>query len=349
MTTPLSEILRTMIKENGPISIGTFMALCLSHPQYGYYMAREAFGAKGDFTTAPEISQLFGEMIAVWIVLSWEQLGKPDDLQLVELGPGRGTLMKDIWRGLSTRPELRDKLQIQLVEFSPRLQTVQKENLAGLPVTWHTHFEAVHNRPTIILANEFFDALPVEQAIFHQDAWYQRMITADDEDFLFALGAPLQGITEYGMPEFSIFEYAPLATSIMQQLCDFVKKNDGALLAIDYGDDFPLEERFGETIQALHKHKMVDIFELPGESDLTAHVSFASLSAIANEEGCTALPLQTQREFLTQLGIRLRAEKLLASATEDQAKDLQLSLQRLIDPLQMGDLFKVLQVYSNDH
>lgn len=344
--TGLSETLHELIKENGPISIGTYMSLCLGHPQYGYYMQREAFGAQGDFITAPEISQLFGESLAIWVMLTWEKMGKPKNIQLVELGPGRGTLMSDIWRSLSAQPDLRNIVQIHLVEFSPRLQQVQQEALHGAPVTWHATIDTLPAAPSIILANEFFDALPIEQAIFHQDDWYQRLVTSDEIDLFFTRGEILQGIAEDEMPEGSVFEYAPLATTVMQQLCRFIKQHGGALLAIDYGDDAPLSERFGDTLQALRAHTMVDIFDEPGHSDLTAHVAFSSLAMIAQEENCGTEPVITQREFLTQLGIRLRAEKLAARATEEQARDLYSGLDRLIDPHQMGDLFKVLQVYG---
>lgn len=344
--TELSNIIHNIIKENGPISIGTYMSLCLGHPQHGYYMQREAFGEQGDFITAPEISQLFGEMLAVWVMLTWERMGKPANIQLVELGPGRGTLMSDIWRSLAVQPELRDTIQIHLVEFSPRLQQVQQEALEGAPVTWHANFETVPQAPSIIIANEFFDALPIEQAIFHQDDWYQRLVTSDEIDLFFTRGEILQGIAEDEMPEDSIFEYAPLATTIMQQLCRFIDQNKGALLAIDYGDDAPLSERYGDTLQALRNHTMVDIFDEPGESDVTAHVAFSSLEMIAQEENCVTEPVITQREFLTQLGIRLRAEKLASKATDEQAEILYSGLDRLVDPHQMGDLFKVLQVFS---
>lgn len=342
----LSKIIHEVIKENGPISIGTYMSLCLGHPQHGYYMQREAFGAQGDFITAPEISQLFGEMLAVWVMLTWERMGKPENIQLVELGPGRGTLMSDIWRSLTVQPDLRDKVQLHLVEFSPRLQQVQQEALEGAPATWHSTIETLPQSPSIIIANEFFDALPIEQAVFHQDDWYQRLVTSDEEDLFFTMGDILQGIAEDEMPEGSIFEYAPLATTVMQQLCRFIRKNGGALLAIDYGDDAPLSERFGDTLQALREHQMVDIFDEPGKSDLTAHVAFSSLEMIAREEGCVTDPILTQREFLTRMGIRLRAEKLAAKATDEQAPALFSGLDRLVDPAQMGDLFKVLQVYA---
>lgn len=347
MQTPLFNLIHDSIKTNGPMSVGTFMSLCLGHPQLGYYMTREAFGAQGDFTTAPEISQLFGEMVAIWVMMTWEQMGKPNNVQLIELGPGRGTLMKDIWRGIGMMPELRDHAEIHLVEFSPRLQKIQGETLQGLPVQWHMHIDSVPMEPSIIIANEFFDALPIEQAMFHDGRWHQRVVVTEDEDLIFGLGSALQGLPTENVPDGSIYEYAPQATDIMAKLCQRLQQSRGAMLVIDYGDDVHLDNRFGDTLQALHDHKMTHVFEHVGESDVTVHVAFASLKIVAQEMGCATLPVQTQREFLTQLGIRLRLEKLLPNATPEQAKQLQSGVHRLVDAAEMGDLFKVLQVFSH--
>lgn len=336
----LPDLLRALISDQGPIPVSTFMALCLGHPVHGYYMNREPFGVKGDFTTAPEISQLFGEMIAVWIMTKAQDM---QDVQLVELGPGRGTLMSDIWRGLSAMPELREKLKIHLVEFSPRLSALQQEKLAGLPVTWHENFEKVPQRPSLIIANEFFDALPIDQAVYHDGSWYQRLVTSEEEDFIFTLGPKLQGIYVENAKDGDIYEYAPSVTTMIEDLCYFLRKNSGTLLAIDYGDFTPLDERVGDTLQALYQHKPCSVLEHASKCDLTAHVAFAALDQVARESGCESA-LTTQREFLTQLGIRLRAEKLLAGAMLEQARTIKSGLERLIAPDQMGDLFKVMTV-----
>lgn len=340
-----TETLQHLIHSQTPISIGTFMALCLGHPEHGYYMTKEPFGVKGDFTTAPEISQLFGEMLGVWAMTTIPQLPQSYGLQLVELGPGRGTLMSDLWRSLSAQPQLREQLHIHLVEFSPRLRAAQQEKLSGLPVTWHDTFDTVPQRPSLIIANEFFDALPIEQAEFHNGTWYERLITTEEEDLIFTLGKPLQGIYTKNPKNKDIFEYAPAATQMMEDLCYFLRKNKGAMVAIDYGDTTPLDERIGETLQALHEHKPCSVLEYLGECDLTAHVAFHSLCSIAVENGCD-VAVTTQREFLTQLGIRLRSEKLLGSATLEQARAIKSGLERLIAPDQMGDLFKVMVVHS---
>lgn len=347
--TALFSFIHQMIDTNGDIGVGQFMSLCLGHPQHGYYMTQEAFGEKGDFTTAPEISQSFGEMVALWVITQWENMGKPDPVQLVELGPGRGTLMKDIWRGLSAKPELRDILSVHMVEFSPRLRDMQRANLPDVPVTWHEDIATVPYVPTLIVANEFFDALPIEQAIRHQNNWYQRVITTAEEDLLFSIGKPLQGIASHkDATDGMIYEYAPIATEIMSDLCARIYDTTGAMLVIDYGDDVPLDERFGDTLQALYKHKPVSVFDHIGTSDVTAHVAFRNLSLVAQENLCAVLPVQTQGEFLKSYGIELRLKALLQKADMSQAADLQSGVNRLIAPDQMGDLFKVLQVFCYD-
>jgi NADH dehydrogenase [ubiquinone] 1 alpha subcomplex assembly factor 7 len=337
----ITPILQQLIHEQGAVSISSFMALCLGHPVHGYYMNQEPFGVLGDFTTAPEISQLFGEMLGVWVM---QKAPEQKPFQIVELGPGRGTLMKDVWRSLSSMPSLRDHLEIHLVEFSPRLRAIQQDTLHDIPnVTWHESCDTIPQKHSLIIANEFFDALPIEQAIYHQNNWYQRRITCDENGFSFTRGAALDGIDIPEAQEGSIFEYAPIATQIMDDLCYFLRKNNGAMIAIDYGDDVPLHQRLGETLQALHKHAPCSIFDYIGKADLTSHVSFMNLHHVALEQGCTT-SYATQRSFLTDMGIRLRADKLITKATLEQARTLKTGLERLLSPDQMGELFKVLIV-----
>jgi NADH dehydrogenase [ubiquinone] 1 alpha subcomplex assembly factor 7 len=339
---PLENLIRSIIQQRGQITVGEYMTLALGHPQWGYYMSREPFGTEGDFTTAPEVSQLFGEMIGVWVITQWERMGKPKNIQLVELGPGRGTLMHDILRAIKVASDF--KPEIHLVEFSPRLKQIQSETLQGHNIVWHEHFEDLPNTPSIIVANEFFDALPIEQAVFHDGHWFRRVIIEDDGDLMFSLDTPLQGINTEKTENGTIYEYAPMATMVMEEISSFFQRNGGALLAIDYGDDVELDKRTGETLQAIYKKKKSDVLEHIGKSDLTAHVSFASLALIATEMSCAASPLLTQAQFLTRMGIRLRAEKLMASASDEQKKALQSGLHRLVDVGEMGDIFKVLEI-----
>ncbi len=339
---PLENLIRDIVRQRGHITVGEYMTLALGHPQWGYYMSREPFGAQGDFTTAPEVSQLFGEMLGVWAMTTWEKMGKPENVQLVELGPGRGTLMRDMLRAFHVMPDF--KPQVHLVEFSPRLKQIQSETLAGHSVVWHEHFEDLPDAPSIIVANEFFDALPIEQAVFHDGNWFQRVIVAHDGDLIFSLGKPLQGLYVENPKNGDIYEYAPLATMMMEEICAFLNRNKGALLAVDYGDDVPLDKRIGETLQALHDKKPSDVLAHIGASDLTAHVAFASLAGIAAEMGCTPQPLAPQGAFLTRMGIGLRAEKLIEKADAAQAEEIRAALNRLAGETEMGMLFKVLQV-----
>lgn len=254
--------------------------------------------------------------------------------------------MKDIHRSLKIRPELQDSVRMHLVEFSPLLQSIQKKTLDGLNVTWHENIETVPRYPSIILANEFFDALPIEQAFHHQGHWYQRVVTTAEEDLILSLGAPLQGIFTKEVPDGAIYEYAPISAAYMDGLCRRIQEDRGALLVIDYGDGEALDERIGDTLQVLHKHQSIGLFDRVGESDVTAHVAFEALAVIARQHECSVSKIITQREFLTQLGIRLRTESLMASASEEQMLDLKNSVKRLVDPKEMGDLFKVMAVYS---
>lgn len=344
MTDPsLLTILQEKIRSDGPISVGAYMAQCLGQPQHGYYMRGDVFGTDGDFTTAPEVSQLFGEMLAIWVMLQYQQMGSPLEIQLVEIGPGRGTLMRDIWRGLSAMPDLRDRLQIHLVEFSPALQKIQRETLNGLPVTWHTDISTLPRQTSLIIGNELLDALPIEQAIWVDGVWRKRMVGLENDRLAFVTGDVLTELNITGAQEGEIYEYAPAVGDFFRQICRLLKSQGGAALLIDYGDNMPPDQRIGETLQALHKHQYVHTLLLPGASDLTAHVAFAPLLKIAEETECTA-QLHEQGPFLSSLGIHLRLEKLLLQANEEQSKALQSGVQRLTAPEQMGRLFKVLEV-----
>jgi NADH dehydrogenase [ubiquinone] 1 alpha subcomplex assembly factor 7 len=342
----LRSVIDGILAQRGALSVAEYMALCLGHPQYGYYMTRDPFGAQGDFTTAPEISQLFGEMVGVWVASVWERAGKPDNVRLVEMGPGRGTLMSDLLRAVKSVAGFLDSTSIHMVEFSPALQKIQSEKLHGYNVTWHDHIDDVPPGFTIIIANEFFDALPIDQAVFHNGHWHKRMIAAAEEDLILTLGAPLQGIHVPNATDGAVYEYAPLAAEMMTTLSRRIADRGGAMLIVDYGDDAPLDNRVGDTLQALYKHAPAPVLENPGHADVTAHVAFAALRAIALENACTPAPVITQREFLLDHGVQVRAEHLMRTATDTQRADILSGLGRLVDADKMGHLFKVLEVYG---
>ena len=347
--TPLGARIAALIAEAGPITVADYMAMCLGDPEHGYYMAREPFGRGGDFVTAPEISQVFGELIGLWAVAAWMAMGAPPSVALVELGPGRGTLMADLLRAARVRPAFREAAAVHLVESSPRLRAVQEATLAGQAVTWHAAIDTLPPGPSIVVANEFFDALPIRQYARTGGGWAERMVGLDGEGRL-AFGlrpaggaspSPALALPEAGREGEPILEVSPAATAIMAALAARIARDGGALLAIDYGYEGPA---FGDTLQAMRRHAFVDPLADPGEADLTAHVDFAALARAASEGGARPRPLLTQGAFLTRLGIGTRAARLAAGKDAGAAAAIAAAVRRLTAPEAMGTLFKVLAV-----
>lgn len=343
---PLEAELRAMMSTSGPIPVARYMALCLSHPEHGYYMSRDPFGRAGDFVTAPEISQMFGELIGLWAAEVWRQLGSPHAVRLVELGPGRGTMMADALRAARALPAFRAALSVHLVETSPTLERRQRETLAacGAPVAWHRALDEVPAGAAIVLANEFFDALPVHQAIRGAERWHERVVGLDPAGQLaFAAAsapAPVARIPQRLDAEAApgaIFEWrcAEPARALASRVAA-----GGAALVIDYGH---AQSGLGDTLQAVRSHRFADVLADPGEADLTAHVDFAALRADAERAGARAYGPIEQGLFLRRLGIAQRAARLKAAAP-DQAGAIDAALARLTGPGQagMGGLFKAL-------
>jgi SAM-dependent MidA family methyltransferase len=338
----LEEFLRRQIQATGPMPVGEFMQRSVA----AYYSGRDPFGRAGDFTTAPEISQMFGEVIGLWAAIVWQMMGSPAEIILAELGPGRGTLMADCLRAGATLPGFREAVRLHLVETSPVLREQQKQALAGTGAVWHEEAAALPAGPMILLANEFFDALPIEQYVFRADGWHERHVTCRDQ-FAFTDGPPVSDrrMAELGAPEAKlgdVFEVNPQARRLVQALAKRFASQPGVLLAIDYGHD---RTAVGDTLQAVRSHQPVPALQTPGEADLTAHVDFSALVRAA--EPAKASPIVGQGSFLRRLGIELRAERLAASRP-DKADDLIMGCHRLINPAGMGTLFKVLAVSSPD-
>ncbi len=325
------------------------MAIALSHPQQGYYITRDPLGRSGDFITAPEVSQMFGELIGLWAATIWQIMGCPQNIRLIELGPGRGTLMADALRAIDqAMPAFSDTLCVDLIEISPILRKHQEKSLQTwrkkTNVSWHDAIETIPAAPSIVLANEFFDALPVRQYERLTEGWCERLVGLDDRGkFCFERSGILTDtsiiperlrIASAGL----IFESNPSSLSIVGKLCDRMIGQKSACLIIDYGHT---KQSLGETVQAVKDQKYHDPLSDPGEADLTAHVDFEALSAVARDKGCRVFGPVLQKEFLEQLGIRERAEKLMAGATTSEAKDVQQALDRLIGDREMGTLFKV--------
>lgn len=334
--TQLKIIIDEIIALEGPIGLDRYMALCLGHPQHGYYMGRDPFGEKGDFVTAPEISPLFGELVGLWLATSWEAMGKPTAFNLVELGPGRGTLMADILKAARVVPGFGEAARVHLVETSPVLRTMQRWKLPG-EVKWLDDFGQVPEGPLLLVANEFFDALPVRQFEMRHAVWNERVMT------LKGLGLrPAVGVNHAGK-EGDIIELSPARSAVASDIGRRLKQNMGTALIIDYGH---AKSGVGDTLQALHKHKMVPITHLPGEADITSHVDFEALGHSLAKAGAKVAPLLTQRDFLLQMGLEIRASVLAAKGSAAQVSMLQRVVSRLVDEDQMGKLFKVMVATS---
>jgi SAM-dependent MidA family methyltransferase len=333
----------------GPISVADYMALCLLDPDAGYYTTREPFGREGDFITAPEVSQMFGELIGVWCVGAWQAMGSPAEFVLCEMGPGRGTLMRDVLRTVAKlAPGFTAAARIRMIEVSPRLVQIQKETLAasGLDVQWHEHFGDLPSGPLVLIANELFDAIPVRQYVKTGGRFVDRIVTVNDGgDLVFAAGSgsidtTLLPASHNIAPDGSIFEIAPARNALMQEIAERVNRERGAALLIDYGH---LKQGFGDTLQALSRHKAVDVLAEPGVADLTTHVDFAMLTKAARSEGCHTSAM-TQGDFLLAMGLLDRAGALGSGKPVAFQEQIRADVERLAGPDQMGTLFKILCV-----
>ncbi|MFI5411697.1 class I SAM-dependent methyltransferase [Kaistia sp. UC242_56] len=340
--TPLAEKLVHRIENFGPITIADYMAACLGDPEFGYYTTREPFGSAGDFVTAPEVSQMFGELIGLWAVETWRRMGSPAAFVLAEIGPGRGTLMADALRAAKVAPDFEKAATIVLVETSPRLRAIQADTLAGHAIDWIEHIDALPEGPAIVVANELFDALPVRQFLRTADGWAERMVGVSEGRLAFGLrgNAHFDGADDRA-PEGSLVETASISAAIMATLAARLQHSGGAFLTIDYGH---AESGYGDTLQALRSHAFDDPLAHPGEADLTVHVDFAALSRTAEANGARASAIWTQGDFLLALGLLERAGRLGAGKDAATQDAIRAAVERLAGPAAMGSLFKVLCV-----
>jgi len=344
---PLELELVGMIEAAGPMPLDRYMALCLGHPLHGYYMTRDPLGRAGDFTTAPEVTQMFGEIIGIWCMQCFELMGKPQGFDLIELGPGRGTLMSDLLRAARAMPEFLQRVRIRLVEMSPVLRAAQEKSLKDAPatVTWHDSLDGVPSAATLLIANEFFDALPVRQFQRLKQGWAERAIGLGDGKLAMGL-VP----TSVKLPDWTadandgdIAEMRPAASHWGASIGERLAHNLGAALIIDYGH---LRSCLGDTLQAVRHHQSVSILERPGETDLTAHVDFAALGQAIHSSSAKIWPAMTQASFLHDMGLELRAGILGRNASEADKRDLSAAMERVAGPKQMGHLFKVMAATS---
>lgn len=339
---PLTPIIRDKILAEGPISVADFMELALAHPEHGYYRKQDPLGARGDFITAPEISQIFGEMIGIWCAQVWMQMGG-GPISLVELGPGRGTLMADLLRASKKVPDFHDSITIHMVETSPTLAHTQYVRLRHEHprVEWLDTIDELPDSPTILVANEFFDALPIKQFVMTDDGVRERRVAYKEDAFVFENGPAGLQLAKSGqtIPPGTIMEQCPAARTTLRTLAARLKMHGGAALVIDYGY---LGEAHHDTLQAMKSHAFHPVLKDPGEVDLTAHVDFSTMMQIARDGGLSVPPLVTQGEWLVRMGAQMRAEMLLKHAQAPHRDLIITGLQRLVSPQAMGSLFKVM-------
>ena len=342
----LEDEIKAAIRRSGPITLERYVELALGHPQLGYYMKQDPFGAAGDFTTAPEISQMFGELIGLWAAEVWALMGSPGPLRLIELGPGRGTLISDALRAARVAPEFRAALDVWMIETSPALASIQHDTLltAGAPIAWASEIGEAPDGPAIVIANEFLDALPVRQYVRAGREWRERQVTLDaNGELTFALAAKSETAIRAPAAEGEILEINAIGHRLIFALAGRIAKQGGAALFIDYGYT---TTGFCDTLQALRAHRMVDPLDAPGDCDITAHVDFAAMARSARAAGAAVYGPIDQGDFLKGIGLDQRAQALLARAAPAQSSDIEASRQRLAGKGEgeMGALFKAMVI-----
>lgn len=346
--TPLGDLLRAEIRAHGPMSVAKFMSDCLSHETYGYYTRQAAIGASGDFITAPEISQIFGELIGLWCAVVWQQMGSPPRVHLVEFGPGRGTLMADALRSAKAVPAFRAALQVHLVEINETLRAAQRQVLSETAdIRWHDGWpeaETFGGEPVIVIANEFLDTLPIEQIVMRDGIWRWREVGLDEAGaFQFVEGEPSGHRPDAAAANGEIREFSEAQDHVAVLLARYAKAGPVASLWIDYGGE---ERALTDTLQAVSNHRYVSPLSAPGEVDLTAQVDFGSFARSAVTGGLAVDGPTTQAEFLGSLGIIERASRLMG-ANARKAAQVESGVARLLAPNGMGTRFKAVGVRSH--
>ena len=342
--TALADLLIRQIRATGPISVAEYMTACLLHPRHGYYTTRDPLGAQGDFITAPEISQMFGELVGLSLAQAWLDRGSPAPFALVELGPGRGTLMADALRATRAVPGFHAAMRLNLIEASPQLRAAQAEAFENHKPIWHDTIETLPELPLFLIANEFFDALPIRQFLRDGGAWRERLVALRDGALCFALSdaAPRAALnhrlddTEDG----DLVEVSGHVTALASEIGGRISQTGGCAIIIDYGS----AGSKGDTLQAVRAHEKVSPLTTPGQADLTAHVDFSPLAAAGP---CAASELLPQGVWLERLGITARARALGQRLHGGARDDLTSAHRRLTHPQEMGELFKVLALHDD--
>ena len=341
--TSLKERIVEQIKSSGPISLAEYMEICLLDPSSGYYNGKMPVGAAGAFTTAPEISQMFGELIGLFLANAWLEQGSPPEIAIVELGPGRGTLLSDLLRAAAAVPGFTQAAKIVLVERSASLKKQQSKILERYRPKWVERVDELPLSPLFVVANEFFDALPIRQFEREGDLWCERMVDQENGLLVFARSAP--GPVEFLSERLSdtrfgdIVEHRAEANEIARRIAKGISKFGGIALVLDYGE----WSSVGDTFQAVASHEPTDPLDEPGKADLTAHVDFGELAR--SFQGVSATPLIPQGVFLERLGIAERARHLAESLSSDDLSSHISAHKRLVHPDEMGNLFKAIAFY----
>ena len=350
MTTNLVDKIARRIRAEGPLTVAAYMAMALHDPVSGYYATRGPIGAAGDFVTAPEISQIFGELIGLWCADLWQQIGWPDPLILAELGPGRGVLMSDFLRAASTVPEFRRALRLCLVEASPILRAEQERHLGEAQPRWVKGIDELPDGTIILIANEFLDTLPIRQFVRGSAYWRERMVALDCDGTLAFVDGPESPAVTLLVPASlrdsqpgAIAEICPAALGLASALGARFARQVGAALFIDYGH---FASATGATLRAVSQHRTVSALAAPGAADLSADVDFDAFAEAARAGGATAYGPVTQAGFFTALGAELRLAQLCARAAPEQRQELESGVKRLLHRDEMGERFKVMALAS---
>tara|TARA_B100000927_G_scaffold6315_1_gene4984 strand:+ start:1281 stop:2339 length:1059 start_codon:yes stop_codon:yes gene_type:complete len=335
--------IKDLIKKSGPISLSQYMEICLWDDENGYYTSNQVLGRHGDFITSPEISQTFGELIGLWALSFYQKFIDNKRLCITELGSGRGTLLRDAIRTISMVTKNKVDLDITILEKSERLIALQKENLKNKNIKWISDIKGLSFEPQIIIANEFFDALPINQYVRNNEGWYEKKITTKNGKLCFTLGNKIWVPSNSIFSNFKIgdtLEHSEQTISIFSNICNHLIRYDGVLLVVDYGNISGI----GDTLQAVNNHKFRSILEKPGQSDLTSHVNFKLLKEIAIKKNLYVSPVKEQQNFLLELGIKERLKSLTKNVSSTIAERVETEVKRLIDPDKMGSLFKVIAI-----
>jgi len=351
---PLEKKIKNIIRNSGPISISNYMQISLSDPEHGYYRKKSPIGTRGDFITAPEISQIFGELIATWLISCCQSFKLDTELCLAELGPGRGTLMMDILRVFSKIESFNKSVEVRMIDINEQMIAEQKKKLSAYPdmnIEWKESIDDLPKKPLLLVCNEFFDALPINQFVMTEKGWREKMINLDvDDNLSYSLSNDItphtalipKDITK-DAPLDSIYEVSPASISIMKQVSSHINKYGGFAIIIDYGY---YGNCYKDTFQAIKDHKYHDVLDSPGLADLTAHVDFDYLSNIAKDENLNVYSNTTQGDFLKNMGISIRGS--LLSKNSEQKEKIDDDIHRLISSDEMGTLFKCLAITSKD-